>query len=63
MTAFNSGIIYLENFVESTNLLPADLARSLCYIRSLDERLVGAPLPCTQTVLEIQSHCTQVQRF
>jgi hypothetical protein len=38
----NSGIIYLEQFVDSTNLLPADLSRSLAYIRTLDERISSA---------------------
>lgn len=38
----NSGIIYLEQFVDDTNLLPADLTRSLDYIRTLDERILGA---------------------
>jgi hypothetical protein len=37
----NSGILYLENFVEKHHLLPADLSRQLSYIRSLDERISG----------------------
>jgi hypothetical protein len=40
----NSGIIYLEQFVDDTNLLPADLSRSLAYIRTLDERISSAAI-------------------
>lgn len=40
MTALiNSGILYLERFIEESNLLPSDLARLLSYIRALDERM------------------------
>jgi hypothetical protein len=42
MTALiNSGILYLERFIEESNLLPSDLARLLNYIRALDERMQG----------------------
>lgn len=41
MTAplINSGIIYLETFLDSVHLLPTDLQRALNYIRVLDERI------------------------
>lgn len=37
----NSGILYLERFIEESNLLPSDLARLLSYIKALDERMQG----------------------
>lgn len=39
----NSGILYLEKFIEDSNLLPSDLGRLLNFIKALDERLQGAP--------------------
>jgi hypothetical protein len=53
-TMINSGILYLENFVEKHQLLPSDLSRQLNYIRSLDERISGMPSAlkeCTQICL------------
>lgn len=39
----NSGILFLEKFIEDSNLLPSDLGRLLNFIKALDERLQGAP--------------------
>lgn len=42
MAGINSGILYLENFVDSVNNLPADVQRTLGYIQTLDKRFNGA---------------------
>ncbi len=39
-----SSQIHLENFIESTAALPAELVRLLATIRDLDERSQSAPL-------------------
>ena len=37
----NSGILYLENFIDSVHTLPADYGRLLAYIRTLDDKCTG----------------------
>lgn len=57
----NSGILYLEKFIEDSNLLPSDLGRLLNFIKALDERLQGVcsprrDRPCTDRRRTRASH-------